>query len=266
MAILGMGRVGIRSIAVPSNYTTRTTAFAAATGITDTTILNALNTFDTGLISNGLDTKMKAIYPFVGGTSTTHKYNFINSADSNGAFRLSFNGGWTHSANGITGNLVNTFADTFFIPSTQLTLSSGHYSIYSRTNVNETSIDMGVLNDNCHQIITRLSGQQTYSYASTNTGITLANTDSRGLYITNRNSATNTTGFKNGVKVADGFMTAGLPINSVFIGARNQGGGGVIPSSRQYAFASIGNGLTDGEATTFYNLVQAMQTSLSRQV
>ena len=261
----------INSISIPPpSYTARTSAFATATGITDVTILGALNTFDLGLISNSLDTKMKAVYPFLGGTSTTHKYNFMDSADSNGAFRLSFNGGWTHSANGITGNLVNTFADTFFIPSAQLTLTSGHYSIYSRTNVNETSIDLGVLNvsvnNNVHQIITRLTDQQTYSYASTNTGITLANTDSRGLYTLNRNSGTNTTAFKNVTKVADAAMTAGLPSTSVFIGARNQGGSGIIPSSRQYSFSSIGDGLTDGEATTFYNLVQAMQTSLSRQV
>jgi hypothetical protein len=249
-----------------SAYTARTTAFATATGITDVTILGALNTFDLGLISNSLDTKMKAVYPFLGGTSSTHKFNFMDARDLDVAFRLSFSGGWTHSGNGITGNLVNTFANTFLIPSTQLTLTSGHYSIYSRTNVNETSIDLGVLNDNCHQIITRLALQSTYSYANTNTGISLTNTDSTGHYITNRNSTTNTTGFKNGVKVADAAMTAGLPINAVFIGARNQGGAGVIPSSRQYSFSSIGNGLTDGEATTFYNLVQAMQTTLSRQV
>ena len=79
------------------NYTARTSAFAAATGITDTTILNALNTFDTGLISNGLDTKMKALYPFVGGTANTHKFNFMDARDTDAAFRLQFNGGYIHS-------------------------------------------------------------------------------------------------------------------------------------------------------------------------
>ena len=251
---------------IPALYTARTTAFATATGIVDTTILNALNTFDLGLISNSLDTKMKALYPFVGGTAATHKFNFMNSVDSNSAYRLSFNGGWTHSANGILGNATNTFADTFFIPSVQLTLTSGHYSIYSRTNSGGTTIDLGVLDGACHQIITRLSDEQIYSYASSNVGLSLANTDSKGFYVTNRNSSTNTTGFRNGTKVVDGAMTAGLPPTSVFIGARNQGGSGVIPAGRQYSFSSIGDGLTDGEATTFYNLVQAMQTSLSRQV
>ena len=37
-------------------------------------------------------------------------------------------------------------------------------------------------------------------------------------------------------------------------------------SDRETAFASIGDGLTDAEATVFYNAVQAYQTTLGRQV
>jgi len=124
-------------------YTARTTAFATATGITDATILGALNTFDLGLISNSLDTKMKAVYPFVGGTSTTHKYNFMNALDTNGAFRLSFNGGWTHSSNGVTGNGTNAYANTFLNPSTQLNTVSSHFSYYDRTTANDSGILVG---------------------------------------------------------------------------------------------------------------------------
>jgi hypothetical protein len=243
-----------------------TTAWIAATSETDTTIISALNTLETDLTTYGLTAKIKALYPMVGSTAAKHKFNFMDARDLDAAFRLTFSGGWTHSANGINGNLINTFADTFFIPSAQLTLSSGHYSIYSRTNLNETSIDLGVLSGSVHQIITRLANEQTYSYASTNIGVAVANTDSRGLYITNRNSSTNTTGYKNGTKVADVAMTAGLPIDTVFIGARNQGGSAIIPSSRQYSFASIGSGLTDTEAANLYTAVQAFQTTLSRQV
>jgi hypothetical protein len=252
------------------SYTTRTAAFATATGITDTTILNALNTFDTGLISNGLDTKLKALYPFVGGTSTAHKFNFMDARDLNAAFRLQFNGGWTHNSNGIQGNGTNTFANTYFIPSSQLTLTSGHYSIYSRTDILQSTIDLGVWSSNgsTHQIITRLNGDLIYSYAGSNVGIFIPNSNSLGHYVLNRNSSTNTTGYKNGTQVANGVQSAGLPIEEVFIGGRNQNGTGtvVIPTSRQYAFASMGNGLTDAESTTFYTLVQALQTTLGRQV
>ena len=77
------GLINSMNRAVVSSYTARTTAFATATGITDATILGALNTFDLGLISNSLDTKMKAVYPFLGGTASTHKYNFMNAVDNN---------------------------------------------------------------------------------------------------------------------------------------------------------------------------------------
>jgi hypothetical protein len=54
----------------------------------------------------------------------------------------------------------------------------------------------------------------------------------------------------------------------IFIGTYNNNG---IPdaagySSKQCAFSSIGDGLSSAEATNFYNIVQAFQTTLSRQV
>jgi hypothetical protein len=39
-----------------------------------------------------------------------------------------------------------------------------------------------------------------------------------------------------------------------------------LPSNRECAFSSIGDGLTDTQASNFYTAVQAFQTTLSRQV
>jgi len=41
---------------------------------------------------------------------------------------------------------------------------------------------------------------------------------------------------------------------------------GIEYSNRNIAFASIGDGITDTEASNFYTAVQAFQTTLSRQV
>jgi len=115
------------------SYTSRTTSFATATGITDATILNALNIFDLGLISNGLDTKIKALYPFVGGTATTHKFNFMDARDLDVAYRLSFNGDITFSNLGMYFNGVNGYANTFLTPNlTSLSLNSLSVSVYLR--------------------------------------------------------------------------------------------------------------------------------------
>jgi hypothetical protein len=184
------------------------------------------------------------------------------------SFTGTFSSGWTFASTGVTGNATSTFMNTGFIPSANLTNASGHYSIYSRTDINESSIDLGVLSatGSVHQIIIRLSGDQYYSYVSSNTGTSTSNANSLGLYILNRNSSSNTQGFKNGSEVVNGAQSAGLPTEAVYIGGRNQSGASIIPSSRQYAFASMGDGLTNTQASNFYTAVQAFQTTLSRQV
>jgi len=273
MAIIGMGRVGIRSIAAPTSYTTRTTAFAAATGITDTTILNALNTFDTGLISNGLDSKMKALYPFVGGTATTHKFNFMDARDLDVAFRLQFFGGGTFSSTGYQPNGTNAYADTFLNASTQLTNNNYHLSHFSRTQkTNENGCDIGVSSSGndlgLYQYYNTLG--KIYVCGSYPTqSITASDTNTLGMLIGSRTSQTSAKMFMNNIQKGTTLTTINgfsLPNGNFFISAND---GGSFPnnySSKECAFSSIGDALTDGEATTFYNLVQAMQTTLSRQV
>ena len=74
--------------------------FLSAAGITDATITNAICTLVKDLKDAGIYSKFKALYPIVGGTATTHKYNLIDPQDTDAAFRLQFNGGWVHSSNG----------------------------------------------------------------------------------------------------------------------------------------------------------------------
>ena len=81
-----------------------TTAWIAATGETDTTIISALNTLETDLTTYGLTAKIKALYPMVGGTAAKHKFNFMDARDTDAAYRLTFNGGWTHSSTGALPN------------------------------------------------------------------------------------------------------------------------------------------------------------------
>ena len=247
-------------------YTARTTAFATATAITDTTILNALNTFDLGLISNGLDTKMKALYPFVGGTASTHKYNFMDARDLDVAFRLQFNGGWTHSANGILGNATNSYSKTFF--NTLNYQNSNHISLYIATNKDELAIDMGVIaGSNGIDIESRVSNNA-YFFNFNSAYSTVSNIDSRGFFVNNRTSSILSKVFKSNSLIATNTVTSANFGGDISIGARYDAGNGIYQyfASKQYGFSSIGTGLTDGEATTFYNLVQAMQTSLTRNV
>ena len=269
-----MSRYYRSQIEIESGYTSRTIAFASATGITDITILGALNTFDLGLISNGLDSKMKAVYPFVGGTSSTHKYNFFDPRDLDVAFRLSFYGGWVHSSNGGLPNGVNTYADTFFNQTTNFNSNSNaSIGCYLRTNNSLPGADMGAGDSgnskNGMLIYASFNGTY-YGCAMGDTFIAPApsNTDSRGFYVVNRNSNVQSL-HKRGDVTINNYETevAGTIINeNIWVG-----GGTLDPNNygyswKQTAFNFIGDSLTQAQIDTLYNLVQTMQTTLGRQI
>lgn len=245
-----------------SRYLPLTTAWKAATLETDTVILNALNTFEQGLIDNGLTTKFNAIYPFVGGNSTKHSYNFINTL----TFQLTFLGSWTHASTGALPNGTNAYANTGLTPSTTLSLNDAHFSAYLRTNTN-AGIDVGcAIPANTTQLAGRLSGNY-FGNVHQATNSTVANANSQGHYLASRTGSTTNTGYKNGSSIlASTVVSTVRPSTNVYLGARNNNGAADNFSARELALASIGSGLTAGEASTLYTLIQAMQTSLSRNV
>jgi len=266
------GRVGWRSPAQSGGaYTTRTAAFAAATGITDATILGALNTFDTGLISNGLDTKMKALYPFVGGTANTHKYNFMDTRDADAAFRLVFNGGWIHSLTGVKPNGTNAYADTFLKPSVNFTsILNVHLSVYSRTQI-RGGVDVGVSTLNNFHLSADLNIQGIYAMSNISSAYAanFSSNPSTGLFIANRESNISNKIIRNNTILNTNTTNVGtvgtLDTANFYLASLNIGGASLF-SAREQAFSSIGFSLTPSEATAFYTLVQALQTALSRQV
>jgi hypothetical protein len=248
-------------------------AFLAAAGITDATITSAICTLVTTMKADGTWAKCSAIYPMVGGTATTHKFNLKNPLDTNAALRLSFVGGWTHSANGALPNGTNAYADTFLTPSTTLTLLNTHLSFYSRTSA---------IGNNQRDIAAFVGGSTPSFSLGTNTGVLVSDhywfttnrmtrsiPNAQGLMLTSRTNNTTHKSYRNGVQLGatDTVSNAGkaMPNVSLFLGAAN---GPPISSysNKQYAFASIGSGLTDAEALALYNSIQAMQTTLSRQV
>ena len=203
------------------------------------------------------------------------KYNLVNPVDSDAAFRLVFNGGWTHSVNGATPNGTNGYADTKFAPSTNgLAYNNNHVSIYSRTSAQSGAIqfyEMGsgnTIGDNNLSLFARrntnLAGYDSGDF--TTNRASFSNTDGQGFYC---GTAPSTTAkyFKNGVSQVSKSLTATSISNfNVFIGGFNENNNVTYYSNKQTAFSSIGDGLTDTEAANLYTRVQAFQTALNRQV
>jgi hypothetical protein len=123
----------------PPSGTTEANAYLSAvvnaggTGITPT-ISAATVTLFTSLVSNSLYDKLFALYPMLGGNSAGCKFNGKNPVDTDAAYRITFNGGWTFSSSGATPNGVNSYGNTYLTPSSATTDNNLHLSYYSTTN------------------------------------------------------------------------------------------------------------------------------------
>jgi hypothetical protein len=235
-------------------------AFLTAAGITDSTITSAINTLTLSLKANNLWTKSFAIYPLVGGTASTHKWNLKDPQDTNAAFRLVFNGGWTHTSNGIIANGVNAFANTFLNAFNTLMLQ-GSMGIYVRTNVAENGYDFtNIVGGTEQSVISRWGDNKFYINSGTATYPNVANLDSRGLFSMTYNGTI--LGYKNSSLVITETKQSFGATNTFKIGGTTFGN----YSSKNYAFAFIGDLLNGTEITNFYTAIQTFQTTLSRNV
>lgn len=219
----------------------------------------------------GIWTKIKAAYPMVGGgTGTTAARQAACSQNlKSSSFTGTFTSGWTYASTGVTGDGVSAYMDTFYNTSVENTLSNGFLGVYLRTNsAGNPTCDIGNYNG---------SNSATTIYARFNNAIlnrwndvvdfpTISTNDSRGWRYVNRNLSTEK---KVGVNstITTVIAASVAQINAkIYLSALSSNNSASQFSNRECAFACIGEGLTDTEATNFYTAVQTFQTTLSRQV
>lgn len=264
-------------------------AFVAASGITSNTQKSAVNTLVTSLKGYSIWTKLNAIYPFVGGTASTHKWNLKDPRDLDAAYRLSFSGGWTHNSNGITGNGTNAYADTFLSNFTTPVRALG---VYTRNTTANTGTYIG------HSetfYTTDPEGSTTYGETYINytaavmnnhggAGIILysSNTNKSGFYSISSGSASQMAIYKNGTlnnsitvtPVATGTTARSLKIGALSAMSSTDGifdaGSDTITSYTNqniaFAFIATNNYLSAADMANAYTAIQAYQTTLSRQI
>ena len=247
-------------------------AFFTASGLTGATNLTAINQLVVDLKTYGIWTKMKAIYPIIGGTAALHKWNLKDPRDLDAAFRLVFSGGMTHSSTGIAFGGVNGYGNTYLDTQNNLSLNSGSLSYYSRTNAVTASIriDIGSLRagvDSYSDIVTSATNLTYSRFNNTATFDNISSTTTLGFFLGSRTASNIIRTFRNGVQIISGTAPSNSTSNiDFYIGAANSNNSPIYYSNRQCAFASIGDGLTNTEAANSYTAVQAFQTTLGRQV
>jgi hypothetical protein len=263
-----------------SNIDSDAQAFLTAAAISDTDISNAVNALVTKMKSDGIWTKMDAVYPFVGGSSSSHAVNLKTP----GTFNLTFNGGWTHSATGAKGNGSDGYAATGYIPRSNLTQFSSAIGAYSRDNptlsASEYRVLMGVQKAGIDTGITYYNASSTdrlfgTAGSNTNSGFNegvLENpkTSYNKLLVVSRTANNVIKMFRNGTQLATTNTTTTVENNpetyAVFLGAGNIDGTATYFSNIEFGFAFMGDGLTDADVSNLTTAVNTFETSLSRNV
>lgn len=238
-------------------------AFITAAAITDPTQQSAINQLVVDLKGYSIWTKFKAIYPIVGGSASSHKFNLKDPRDLDAAFRLTFTNAWTHSSTGMIG--LNAYSDTKLNVLSNLLQNSTHISAYVRTNNASDSVVIAAsrVGSPSLNIFPNFSGSSYFRVNSNTDGAVSTGGSHLGLWVANRISSTETRNYRNTTRYVNATVSTGLINQNVWLASSPDFADYYL---NQYAFASIGDGLTDTDAANFYTAVQAFQTTLNRQV
>lgn len=270
-----------------SGYDADTMTFMTATGIPDDGTVYysgtpqeitghgmwvAIDNGVKGLKLNGTWDTYQAIYPFIGGTAFTHKWNLKDPRDLDEAFRLSSTGTLTHSSGGVQSS--GGYYNTFFNPITQDVGYSQAMSFYSRTNISENRWEMGAVqaDDTDRSSLLKVRdniNQLRYEHFGDITSATNAfNDNSTGWFVGSRINNSDSRVYKDGVQLAFlGTTTTQIgPNNNYYLFGINFNDTPFNISTKQCAFASISSGLTDEEVEADYLVIQAFQTALNRNI
>ena len=248
-------------------------AFITAAGITDPTQQTAINDLVVGLKADSLWTKMVALYPFVGGTDASHKWNLKDPRDLDAAFRLTFVGGLTSSTQGVLADGSTGYANTHLNPNAILTPDNFHISLYTRTYNYAANTEM-------YAAFTGSAGAIRFNQRNPS-DVTLAvmgsvmfgsvsgsNTQSQGFFLTSRTPDPLIRLCRNNIQLGTlvPISTPTLTTLELPLFATNFGGSIMSFHPGQLCCFTIGSGLSNAESTILYNLINAMQISLGRDI
>jgi hypothetical protein len=211
---------------------------------------------------------MIAVYPFVGGTATTHKYNLVDPQDTDAAFRLTFVGGITHNSNGITSNGSTGYANTHINASTDLSLNSNHMMGYEIVTTAGGASNGAYDGTNWFFFNSRRSSDNTFqsrNMSVTGDTVAISHSVTQGAFTITRNSSTAFTGAVQKTKGTDTSANSSAPNYDIFIGgAINSSGTAAFYKVATSQLYTLGSGLSNADIDNLSDIGDAYQTALSR--
>jgi hypothetical protein len=235
-----------------------------AGGSLSTTEQDAVNTLVIDMKTDGIWTKMKAIYPMVGASAAACAQNLTSSS-----FTGTFASGASFSSAGYNPN-GSGYMDTGLVPNGNLSQNSVHIAQYFPAKPNDTS-QIGVADSgfsNALYTFWNLTGFGMIARLNQSSDTFFGSTGlNNGFGILTRNSSTQSKYYINNSLIATSTSGSnGLSSFPITLGGRNIAGSITDRSTGIQSFASIGNSLTDTEASDFYTAVQGFNQTLNRNV
>ena len=221
--------------------------------------------------NSGIWNSMKAIYPMVGASAAACAQNLKSPS-----FTGTFTSGWTFASTGVTPNGTSAYMNTGLNPVSQsLTSANGHLSYYARTAATTTDpAEIGNYTDGTTAFVLQSRGssvENRFFFSFALRAFQTVVTGATGFLLgSSTGGNTRRDIYRNGTSVGNNTITdtaVSLGNYPLFLGAGNINNTSVASySNAQCAFASIGEGLSATNASNFYTVVQAFQTTLGRQV
>ena len=241
-------------------------SFMTSASITDSTQQAAVNYLVTDLKANSLWSKMKAVYPMVGGSATSHSYNLKNPSQ----FQITWNGGLTHDSNGVTGNGTNGYGNLNLNPRTHLSTQFSFGTYCRVNNGNPNQFDIGSTDQDGYNNYISISqfGSLNYNHFVPANGISVSNTTTNAFFHVGLDTSNNLFSFKNTTllqsKTPASIGTA--PSKNTYLFGYNNNGTAMLFSARPSSLFFISENITQAENTAIYNIIQNYQTILSRNI
>jgi hypothetical protein len=240
-------------------------------GTLSPTISAATNTLFTQLKGVGLYSKIFAFYPQLGASSGSNSIN----AKLNTTYDLTWNGGFTWSSTGSTGNGTNGWANPNIPITTWITDPlSWHILAYQNTSNTPTGGDehlLGSITTNgllqlCNNNL-GLGGNYFYRAGDATAGI-FTSSGQTGSFMINKAGTTTADYWRNTDKVysINGGTSPFDSTSPLAFWALYYSGSIYIGSyaNQTFSFICLGSGLSDGEAANLQTIINTFQTSLGR--
>jgi len=258
-------------------YQPLTEAFRVASGISDVTTLDSLNAFEIGLANYSISTgSFYAIYPFVGASSGSMAWNFVNTNQ----YKLTYTGSLTFTTGGLAAAGSPKNGSVSSIPGNLWNTGSGHSYFYLTDNTGHTGnfqsqigLNGDIANPNLTQYYQNWFGSGKLSYpcdvatGQGNGSISVVLSAAKGGYTLNRTSNssmtaiynTTTAGTNTTTLTGRSYATYTTPIQFLARGSNPD-----TTIQQRMGWGSLSPGLTSTEAANYHTLVVAFQTSMSR--